>query len=147
MFYLFYDISKKICFILFCGFCNFGKCELEKTRNIRKEEASTISADGMEGVMNEGGLDGWKMQKHVEANVEDGALALCNVNEEQVQASVEVGEASRIDLVTIEVDLQKTIDIIVEQENVVIASVLEENEHVIGHVEIDVDDIFILSYN
>ncbi len=34
-------------------------------------------------------------------NVEDGALALCNVNEEQVQASVEV-------------DLQKTIEMIVE---------------------------------
>jgi hypothetical protein len=38
----------------------------------------------MGGVMNEGGLEGWKMQKHVKVSVEDGALAKCNVNEEQV---------------------------------------------------------------
>jgi hypothetical protein len=42
--------------------------------------------------MSEGGLEGWKMQKHVQARVENGALAQCNVNEEQMQASVEVGE-------------------------------------------------------
>ncbi len=41
--------------------------------------------------MNEGGLEGWKMQKHVETNAKDGALVLCNVNEKQVQANVEVG--------------------------------------------------------
>jgi hypothetical protein len=29
----------------------------------------------MGGVMNEGGLEEWNMQKHVQANVEDGALA------------------------------------------------------------------------
>jgi hypothetical protein len=38
----------------------------------------------MRDVMNEGGLEGWKMQKHMQANVEDGALAPCNINEEQV---------------------------------------------------------------
>jgi hypothetical protein len=26
---LFYDVGKKVCFILFCGFCNFGRCKLE----------------------------------------------------------------------------------------------------------------------
>jgi hypothetical protein len=61
----------------------------------------------MGGVMNEVGLEGWKMQKHVQASVEDGALAQCNVNEEQMQASVEVGETSTTDLVTIEIGLQK----------------------------------------
>jgi uncharacterized ParB-like nuclease family protein len=61
----------------------------------------------MGGVMNERGLEAWKMQKHMEVSVEDGALAQCNVNEEQVQASVEVGETITIDVATIEVDMQK----------------------------------------
>jgi hypothetical protein len=67
------------------------------------EQASTKLANGMGGVMNEGGLEGWKMQKHVQASVEDGALVQSNVNEEKMQASVEVGETSTIDLVTIEI--------------------------------------------
>jgi hypothetical protein len=41
-------------------------------------------ADGMGVVMSERGLEGWKMQKHVQVSVEDGALAPCNINEEQV---------------------------------------------------------------
>jgi len=95
----------------------------EKTRTIRKEEqTSTKLVDGMGGVMNEGGLEGWKMQKHMQANVEDGALAPCNINEEQVQASVEVGETFTRDVATIEIDLQKTIKMIVEQENVTLVS-------------------------
>jgi hypothetical protein len=52
-------------------------------------------------VMSEVGLEGGNMQEHMQVNVEDNALVLCNVNEEQVQASVEV-------------DLQKTIKMIVE---------------------------------
>ncbi len=79
----------------------------------------------------------------MQANVENGALAPCNVIEEQVQAS---GETSTSNLIIIEVDLQKTIEMIMEQENVVVSEV-EEDEHVIGHVEIDVGDIFILTYN
>jgi hypothetical protein len=74
------------------------------------------------------------MQEHVQASVEDGALALCKVNEKQVQANVEV-------------DLENIIEMIVEQENVPLTSMSEEDEHVIGHVEIDVGDIFILTYN
>jgi hypothetical protein len=38
----------------------------------------------MRDVMNQRGLEGWKMQKHMQVNVEDGALAPCNINEEQV---------------------------------------------------------------
>jgi hypothetical protein len=57
----------------------------------------------------------------VQANVEDGALALCNVNEKQVQMGVEVRETSTRDVVTIEIDLQKNIEMIVEQENVAFA--------------------------
>ncbi len=51
-------------------------------------------------------------------SVEDGALAPCNVDEEQVQVHLEVGETSITNFVTIEVDLQKTIETIVEHENV-----------------------------
>jgi hypothetical protein len=36
---------------------------------------------------------------------------------------------------------------IMEQENVVLVSELEEDEHVIRHVEIDASDILILTYN
>jgi hypothetical protein len=74
----------------------------------------------MGGVMSEEGLKGWKMQKHMQTNVEDGALTLCNVNGEQVQVNVEVGETSTANLVINEVYLQKTIEMIVEQENVVL---------------------------
>jgi hypothetical protein len=77
----------------------------------------------MGGVMSEGGLEGWKMQKHLQVNVEYGALVLCNVNEEQVQMSVEVGETCTTNLTTIEVGLQKTIEMIVEEEIVVFVSV------------------------
>ncbi len=73
--------------------------------------------------MSEGGLEGWKMQKHMQVNGEDGILALCNVNEEQVQASVEVGETCTTNLATIEVYLQKTIEMIVVEENVAFVSV------------------------
>jgi hypothetical protein len=38
----------------------------KKTRIARKEEqASTKLANGMGGVMNEGGLEGWNIQKHM----------------------------------------------------------------------------------
>jgi hypothetical protein len=102
---------------LFCGFCNFSRCKLEKKQG-EEEHPSTKLADGMGGVMNEGGLEGWKLQKHMQVNVEDGALDQCSVNEEQVQASVEVGETFTTNLATIEIDLQKIIEMIVEQENV-----------------------------
>jgi hypothetical protein len=50
----------------------------------------------------------------VEASVEDGALALCNVNEKQVQTNVEVGETSIVDLVIIEVHLQMFFEMIMQ---------------------------------
>jgi len=155
VFFLFQSLKLNRCFIcfmmlvrkfvLFCFvvFTTLVDVNLKKKRITgEEEEASIILANGMGGVMNEGGLEGWKMLKHVQANVEDGALALCNVNEEQVQVSVNVGETFTTKLATIEVDLQKTIDMILKQKNVIIASVLEENGHVIKHVEIDVNDIF-----
>ncbi len=57
--------------------------------------------------------------------------------------SVEVGETFTRDLAIIEIDLQKIIEMIAEQESVTLALKLKKNEHVIGHVEIDVGDIFI----
>ncbi len=64
-----------------------------------------------------------------------------------MQVSVEVGETYIANLVIIKVDLQKTIELIVEQENVVMVPELKEDEHVIQHFEIDACDIFILTYN
>jgi hypothetical protein len=111
VFYLFSNVGKKVYFILLCGFCTFGRCKFKKKQGLleNKKHSSTKLVDGMGGVMSERGLEGWKMQKHVQANVEDGALAPCNVNEEQVQMNVEVGETYTTNLATIEVDLQKII--------------------------------------
>jgi hypothetical protein len=47
-------------------------------------------------------------------NVENGALALYNVNEEQMQVSIKLGETFITDLITIKTDLQNIIDMIVE---------------------------------
>jgi hypothetical protein len=71
----------------------------------------------------------------VQANVEDGALVPCNVHEKQVQMNVEVGKTSSIDLATIEIDLQKPIQMIAKQQNVAFAFVQKENEYVIRHVD------------
>jgi hypothetical protein len=61
------------------------KNKTKKTKTVGEEEqVSTKLANGMGGFMNEGSLEGWKMQKHVQTNVEDGALVSCNVYEEQM---------------------------------------------------------------
>jgi CRISPR/Cas system-associated endoribonuclease Cas2 len=59
--------------------------------------------------------------------------------EERVQASVDVGETSTIDVNKIKVELQKLIDMIEEQEIVVPNATLEQN-NVQPHVEIDGGD-------
>jgi hypothetical protein len=52
----------------------------------------------------------------VQLSVEDvGALASNEMNKEQTQASVKVGEISIADVVRIEIDLHKTIEMIVEK--------------------------------
>jgi predicted N-acetyltransferase YhbS len=51
--------------------------------------------------------------------------------------NVEVRETSIANLAIIEVDLQKIIEMIMEEENVALVLVQKEDEHVIGHVEID----------
>jgi hypothetical protein len=48
--------------------------------------------------------------------------------------NVEVRETSIANLAIIEVDLQKTIKMIMEEKNIALALVQEEDEHVIGHV-------------
>ncbi len=67
------------------------------------------------------------------------ALALSGNVEDQVQASVDVGETSTIDVRKIEVELQKLIDMIKEWEIVVSNAMLEQN-NVQPHVEIDGGD-------
>jgi hypothetical protein len=55
----------------------------------------------------------------VQLSVEDvDALVLSEMHEEQAQASVEVGETSITDVIRIEVDLHKTIKMIVEEKNI-----------------------------
>jgi hypothetical protein len=111
-------------FVLFCFvvFATLVNENLKKTRIVGKEEqVSTKLAYGMGSVMSEGGLEAWKMQNHMQVNIENGSLAQCNVNEEQVQViSVEIGETFTIDLAMIEVDMQKIIEIIAEQENMLL---------------------------
>jgi len=67
IFYLFSSASKKNYFVLFCGFCNFGKWKPKKKQGLLKkeEQASIKLANCMGGVRSEGGLEGWKIQKHV----------------------------------------------------------------------------------
>jgi hypothetical protein len=87
----------------------------------------------------------------MQLNVEDvGALALSEMNEEQAQASVEVGKTSIADVIMIEVDLHKTIEMIVEKKNVILYLVQTQNnknEHVIKHVDMNACDILNLFYN
>ncbi len=61
----------------------------------------------MGGVTKEEGLEGWKMQKHVHLNVDNGALISYNVNEEQVQTNVEVGETFTINLLQLKLICKK----------------------------------------
>ncbi len=75
------------------------------------------------------------------------ALALSGNVEDQVQASVDVGETSTIDVRKIEVGLQKLIDMIEEREIVVSNAMLEQN-NVQPHVEIDGGDTLnFISFN
>jgi hypothetical protein len=67
------------------------------------------------------------------------ALALSGNVEERMQARVDVGETSRIDVSKIEVELQKPINMIEEQESVVPNAILEQN-NVQPRVEIDGGD-------
>jgi CRISPR/Cas system-associated endoribonuclease Cas2 len=67
------------------------------------------------------------------------ALALSGNVEERVQTSVDVGETSTTNVNKIEVELQKLIDMIEEQEIVVPNAMLEQN-NVQPHVEIDRGD-------
>jgi hypothetical protein len=67
------------------------------------------------------------------------ALVLSGNVEELVQASVDVGETFTIDVSKIEVELQKLIDMIEEQEIVVLDAMLEQN-NVQPPVEIDGGD-------
>jgi hypothetical protein len=106
-------LVKKIVLFCFVVFVTLVDVNLKKTRITGEEEqASTKLVDGMGGVMSERGLEGWKMQKHKQMNVENGLLAQCNVNE--VQVNVEVGKTFIEIFVTIEIDLQKIIEMIMK---------------------------------
>jgi hypothetical protein len=96
-------LLRKFILICFLVFASLIDANLRKI-NIGGEKGLTLTdlVDGMGGVMSQRSLKGGKMQEHMQGSVGDGALALCNVNEEHVQANVED-------------DLQKNIEMIVEQ--------------------------------
>ncbi len=37
--FLFSNVSKKVCFILFCGFCNFGRCKPKKKQGLLEKRS------------------------------------------------------------------------------------------------------------
>ncbi len=70
--------------------------------------------------MNEGDLEARMMGQHTQANVQDViALAPNEIVEEQMQVGENIGETSMADANRIVVNLEKTILMIEEQENVV----------------------------
>ncbi len=86
------------------------------------------------------------MEAHVEIV---GVLVSSEINKEQVQAIVDVGETSMANVSRIEIDLQKTITMIVKQKIVGPLSMSKqdnEDEHVTTHADIDTSDILNLIY-
>jgi uncharacterized protein (DUF1786 family) len=74
----------------------------------------------MGGAMNEEDLETRLMKQQVQVDVEDvGALTLNENIEKQMQVGVDVGETSTTYVNKIEVEFQKIIDMIEEQEIVV----------------------------
>jgi hypothetical protein len=82
--------------------------------------------------------------QQVQASVES-ALALSMINEEQVQASVDVKETSTTNVIRIEVDLVKIILNIVEQEIIDSPPMLKQ-ENANEVVDIDRNDILNFIY-
>jgi hypothetical protein len=76
-------------------------------------------------------------------------LVSSEINKEQVQVVVDVGETFAADVSRIEIDLQKNNTMIVKQKIVTPLSMSKqdnEDEHVIVHVDINTSDILNLIY-
>ncbi len=88
--------------------------------DVSNSQASVEFVDGMGGAMNEEDLETRLMKQQVQVDVEDvGALTLNENIEKQMQVGVDVGETSTTYVNKIEVEFQKIIDMIEEQEIVV----------------------------
>jgi len=88
--------------------------------NVSNSQASVEFVDGLGGAMNEEDLETRLMKQQVQVDVEDvGALTLNENIEKQMQVGVDVGETSTTYVNKIEVEFQKIIDMIEEQEIVV----------------------------
>ncbi len=93
--------------------------EIQKKGRITtsNQQASTKSTYGMAFIMNEIDLETKVIGQQVQVGVEDELTLAFNGNmEEQVQANVDVRETFMVDVSRIEVELQKTIDMIEDQE-------------------------------
>ncbi len=71
-FFLFSNVGKKVCFTLICGFCNFGRCKPEKKQGLLEKSGKPHLNWQMAWEVKEV-KEGWKMQKHVQVSVENGA--------------------------------------------------------------------------
>jgi hypothetical protein len=79
------------------------------------QQALVEFADGMGGAMNEKDLETKVIGQQAQVGVEDvHTLTLSGNIEKQMQADVDVGETSTINVNRIEVELQKIIDMIEE---------------------------------
>jgi hypothetical protein len=111
------------------------------------QQVSANVVDGMGGVMNEEHLEVRVMGQ--QTSVENVVLLVANeiVEEEEVQVGENVGETSKGDVDQVEMDLERTILMIIDQENVVhVVPLLEQenaNEDVEPHAHIDGGDIAI----
>jgi len=132
-----------VVFILYFDLFFICKHFFKIRTNAFDQQATTNDVDGMWGLKNEGDLEARDGGQQVQASVEN-ALAPSTINEEQVQASVDVVETSTPN-VRIEVDLVKIILNIVEQETIDSTPMIEQ-ENANEVVDIDRGDISNFTY-
>ncbi len=113
-----------VVFILY--FDLFFRCKhfFKIRTNASNQRATTNDVDGMWGLKNEGGLEARDGGQQMQVSVEN-ALAPSTINEEQVQASVDVVKTSTPN-VRIEVNLAKIILNIAEQETINSTPMIEQ---------------------
>jgi F0F1-type ATP synthase gamma subunit len=121
---------------------------LKEARNVGTyQQVSTYVIDGMGGVTNERHLEARVMGQ--QAGVEDVVPLVPNENveEEQMEVDKNIGETFKGNVDQIEIDLERTILMIEDQENIVHVIPLSKqenaNEDVEPHTHIDVGDIAI----
>ncbi len=102
--------------VIMCCLC-FWQMKIQKRGRIdaSNQQGSVEYIDGMGGAMNEKDMETIMIRKQVQVSVEDVATLIMSRNiEEQVQVGANVRETFATNVSRIEVELQKTIDMIKE---------------------------------